>query len=127
MGNEMKNENTLQIMERVQGMSFKAIGPFLVADLGDQAGSVFENLPVGEHGMEDVVFGQKTKSHSHQFVSFYKSSDLNVECGGKEYVLPARALTLVLPGLDHSWIPKQDHGVVGSIDWRHEKQVLAFA
>lgn len=123
----MKKENTLQIMERVQGMSFKAIGPFLVVDLSDQAESVFKNLPVGEHGMEDVAFGQKTESHYHQFPSFYKSSDLNVECEGKQYVLPARALTLVLTGLDHSWVPQQSHGSVGSVDWRHEKQVLAFA
>lgn len=123
----MKKESTLQIMERLQGMSFKAIGPFLVADLSDRAWSVSENLPVGEHGMEDVAFGQKTESHRHQFPSFYRSSDLDVECKGKRYVLPTRALTLVLPGLDHSWVPKQEHGAVGSVDWRHDKQVLAFS
>lgn len=123
----MSEENTLQIMESVQGMSFQAIGPFLVADLSDHAESIFKSLPVGEHGMEGVAFGHKTESHRHQFPSFYKSSGLNVICEGERYFLPTRALTLVLPGVDHSWVPQKDLGFVGSVDRRHEKQVLALA
>jgi hypothetical protein len=120
-------ETVSQIMKRVQGLNFKAVGPFLVADLSTQAEQVFENLPVGEHGMEDVLFGQKTQAHTHEFPSFYKSKGLDVEYEGERFILPARALTLVLPGLDHSWVPKQSQGAVGSVDWRHEKQFLVAA
>lgn len=115
---------TKDVLERVQGLGFKAIGPFLVADLTGQLESVFSGLQVGEHGMEEVSLGKRTESHTHPFPSFYKSSGLDVECGGVRFSLPSQALTLVLPGFDHSWVPQNGHGKVGSVDHRHEKQVV---
>jgi len=109
-------------MKQVQGSIFKTIGPFLVAELGEK---LFEKMIVSKHGMERVLFGQKTEPHTHDFPSFYKSSNLDVVCEGKKYSLPKQALTLVLPGIDHSWIPQEEQGAVGSIDSRHAKQVLA--
>lgn len=119
--------NASEIISRVSGLDFKAMGPFLVADFGNQPDSIFSALPVGEHGMETVRQGEKTQSHDHEFLSFYKSTGLDVECGGKRFSLPTKALTLVLPGLQHSWVPKQDGGSVGSVDLRHQKQVILAA
>ena len=113
---------TLKMLKQVQGISFKTIGPFLVAELDEKK---FKKIRASKHGMEHVLFGQKTESHMHDFPSFYKSSNLDVECKGKKYSLPEQALTLVLPKIDHSWVPKTESGVVGSIDYRHAKQVTS--
>lgn len=120
-------QNLSGIMNQIQGLEFKVIGPFLVTDLNSKTKKFFENLAAGEHGMEKILNGQKTESHTHDFCSFYKSNNLNVDCAGEEFILPSRALTLVLPGVEHSWIPKSNQGSVGSIDWRHAKQILVTA
>lgn len=115
---------TAEIMGKVQGLNFVVMGPFLVADMSAQVPSAIAGLPVGEHGMEDVRFGQQTEAHRHKFASFYKSSGLDIECEGERFTLPKCALILVLPGISHSWIPQEDRGEVGSVDWRHVKQTL---
>lgn len=121
------NSETTEIMRKLGGISFRAQGPFLVADLTTEP-VLFESLAVGRHGMESVPQGKRTEPHEHDFPSFYKSEGLDVEVGGERVKLPERALTLVLPGTAHSWVPKQELGSVGSLDDRHEMQkVLALA
>jgi hypothetical protein len=120
-------KTTSEIMNHIQNLDFKAVGPFLVADLSKEHETLFEKLPVGKHGMEHVQLGAKTKSHQHSFASFYKSLGLDIECKSKRFKLPKYSLTLVLPGVDHSWIPKTKNGTVGSVDTRHRKQILTFA
>ncbi len=122
----MDTVTSKEAMSLMQGLSFTAIGPFLVADLTGKE-DLYKGIEVGEHGMEIVGLGKKTDPHSHDFPSFYKSQGLNIECGDKKYTLPKHAVTLVLPGVEHSWIPAGNAGEVGSIDTRHEKQVIADA
>jgi len=111
-----------KMLKLVQGMSFKTIGPFLVAELNEET---FSKINESKHGIEKVKLGQKTQSHTHDFPSFYKSFKLDVTCREEKYSLPEKALTLVLPGIHHSWIPQgKDEGAVGSVDSRHNKQVL---
>jgi hypothetical protein len=119
----MKTDTTT-ILALVEGFTFNVMGPLLVANLTDEPDSVFNNLPIGEHGMEEVSQGLVTEPHDHNFPSFYKSSNLDVVCDGTLVTLPDRALTLVLPGVNHSWTPKRNTGHVGSVDYRHEKQKL---
>jgi len=124
----MKLEITSKIMQQIQGVNFVVIGPFLVANIG-QNQKIFANLEVGEHGMESVMYGYKTESHEHNFLSFYKSDNLDVVCRGEKFELPQFALTLVPPQVDHSWTPKhhKSKGSVGSLDIEHVKQVIQLA
>ncbi len=126
--NTMKTNTEIRaLIQQFQGLNFVSIGPFLVADLG-QDEQRFRNIPTGRHGMEDVPPGQKTEPHAHEFLSLYKSRELDVDCGGDRIQLPQLALTLVLPGVEHSWIPKGNSGgAVGSADNEHQRQVLEFA
>ncbi len=112
-----------KVLRGLQGAIFKAVGPFLVADCTDDS-MRFAELGVASHGMEDVRFGEATKGHSHDFVSLYKSAGLNVMVAGEEIVLPEKALTIVFPGTEHSWVAQDKEGAVGSIDDRHEKQIM---
>jgi hypothetical protein len=113
-------QNMNSLLPFFQGLAFVPQGPFLVAKL-----PATDGIPVGKHGMEEVKPGQSTKSHAHGFASFYKSDGLNVSCNGKVFRLPKKAVTLVLPGVPHSWIPKGARaGKVGSVDARHRKQVV---
>lgn len=109
----------------MQGISFVTIGPFLVSDMSSDEN--FNTIPVGAHGMEEISLGQKTKAHTHNFPSFYKSKGLDIESEKKVFSLPEQALVLVLPGVVHSWIPKKSGGVVASVDTRHQKQVIELA
>lgn len=122
----MNTVNSKDVLSRCIGATFMPVGPFLVADLTGNE-SMFNNIKVGTHGMEEVVKGQKTEPHAHDFPSFYKSKGLNVVSSGETFVLPEKAVTLVFPGDDHSWIPKEELGVVGSVDDRHEKQIVVAA
>lgn len=113
-----------EILDQIQGISFKIVGPFLVADLSDS--SRVKTLLIGEHGMETIGGSRlQTEPHVHQFNSFYKSSGLDVlDENGERHILPDESLTLVLSGVQHSWMPKWQIGAVGSLDPRHEKQVI---
>ena len=114
------------IMALLNGRNFKflPIGNFLVADLSEEP-DLFGQLPVGTYGMESVLFGQRTESHIHDFPSFYLTESLDIECNGETSSLPRRAVTLVLPGLPHSWKPQNKQtGAVGSIDPRHDRQKI---
>lgn len=122
----MKKINSKEVLAQCIGQNFIPIGPFLVVDLTSN-NELFERLRVGTHNMEQVSRNEKTKNHSHTFPSFYKSEGLNIENNGELYELPERALTLVLPGDDHSWLPKRHSGKVGSVDSRHRKQVVVAA
>jgi hypothetical protein len=118
---------------------FKIIGPFFVASLvyddndigvrrvihGNNYQEPFKRLYVGKHGMESVAKGKRTRGHRHDFPSFYKADGLDVKSDRKIFTLPEKALVLILPGIHHSWMPKsKTGGRVGSIDDRHEKQVI---
>jgi hypothetical protein len=117
--------NAPEIIRCVGGLYFKAVGPFLIADLNDQPESVFGALVVSEHGMEPVWPGERTEPHEHDFLSFYKSVALDLVYEGKLIMLPGRALTIILPGIRHSWFSAWGVlGSVGSLDSRHQKQVL---
>lgn len=101
------------------------IGPFTIIPLElDSARS----LATGQHGLEEVPKGQKTQPHTHPFVSFYVALSLTLLCGSEHHVIPENALVIVPEGVDHSWISAKDAGgYVGSIDTRHEEQVLISA
>jgi hypothetical protein len=114
-------------MEIIQSAPCELVGKFLIFDFTGKPRSTFENLPVGEHGMEQVSFGQKTEAHKHDFPSFYKSEGLDLLSEGERISLPQRAVTLVMIGADHSWVPKQTKGAVGSMDSQHRKQVTVAA
>jgi hypothetical protein len=105
----LPEKETMEIMSQVEGISFTVVGPFMVADF-NQDQSLFDNLPVGQHGMEAVSAGESMEFHKHEFTSFYKSVGLNVICKGKKYTLPSSSLTLVLPGVDHSWVAQAANG-----------------
>ena len=100
------------------------LGPFTVIPLNHRSA---KSISVGEHGMEEVMRGTKTESHTHGFLSLYLAVGLVLSSGGKEYKLPPRALVIVPPGTDHSWTPACKSGKVGSIDQRHKKQILLAA
>ncbi|PIR03783.1 MAG: hypothetical protein COV59_03870 [Candidatus Magasanikbacteria bacterium CG11_big_fil_rev_8_21_14_0_20_39_34] len=104
-------------------MTFTVKGPFLVADL-TQNKELYESIPVGSHGEEEVKKKEKTKEHKHTFLSLYKSKALDLFYGDVYISLPERALTLVLPGVKHSWVSKRNCGDVSSVDTRHRKQVI---
>lgn len=106
-------------------MQFSTCGPFFVADISDIDES---SIRVGKHGMETVKQGQKTGPHSHEFMSLYKSEGLDVMgSDGERIELPEKALVVVPKGVEHSWVPKEGGGAVGSIDPTHEPQVLVEA
>jgi len=117
------NITTQEVIALLDGVAFKVVGPFLVADLSKKK-KLWQALPVGEHGMEQVCEKQKTESHMHDFVSLYKSDALDVTSGSERFVLPKKALIIVLPGVAHSWVTKKEKGVVGSVDHRHAAQVV---
>ena len=118
----MKNQ-TQEIFDLIQNRNFTVHEQFLVADLTEQP-KLFANIPVGKHGLEQVCKNKQTKSHAHTFLSIYKSEDLHVLSGKQKTVLPKKSLVIVPPGVEHSWIPQKQEGVVGSVDHRHRKQVL---
>lgn len=100
------------------------IGPFEVLNLSN-ASTLFDAITVSKYGMEEVKPGQKTEAHTHDFPSYYKSKDLNLVHKGQLITIPAQALVVVPPGVDHSWIPQNNYaGAVGSVDDRHSKQVI---
>lgn len=108
----------------LEGMQFTCIGPFLVADLLDQRWS-FNDLPVGEFGLEAVASGKCTQQHFHKNVSLYKTRALDVKCRGDHFVLPQESLVVVLPGIAHSWVAKSlQAGLVGSVGHNHPKQIV---
>lgn len=111
-------------LSALQGLNFTVIGPFFVADLSNNE-QLFATIAVGKHGMENVGRRKKTRSHDHAFISLYKSAALDVESEGKRFSLPKKALTLVPPGVPHSWVPQRSGGAVGSVDRRHRKQEVA--
>jgi len=117
------NITTQEVLTLLDGVQFKVVGPFLVADLSRKK-KLYNRLPVGEYGMEQVCEKQKTESHTHDFVSLYKSDALDVTSGSKRFALPKKALTIVLPGVAHSWVAKKEKGAVGSVDHRHSAQVV---
>jgi len=99
-------------------------GPFTVIPLNRNSAN---SISVGEHGMEKVECGTKTKNHTHRFLSLYLAVGLVLTSGGKKYPLPPHALVIVPPGTDHSWTPARKSGKVGSIDKRHAKQIVLAA
>lgn len=60
--------------------------------------------------MEGVPEHAKTQAHTHDFVSLYKSSYLDVLYENELFNLPFLALIVVLPGITHSWVPKNNEG-----------------
>ncbi len=118
-----KAHSIKEVLHGLKGTIFKAVGPFLVADFTKDP-TKYTDLNVASHGTEVVHPEKVTESHSHEFVSLYKSVGLNVMVGGEEIVLPEKALTIVFPGTEHSWVAQDKAGTVGSVDERHEKQVM---
>ncbi len=116
------NTKTAAYLSQMQGVTFEVRGPFLVANLSKKK-KLYDSLSVGAHGEEFVDTHEKTKDHSHTFLSLYKSKGLNVMTEDNSIItLPNAALTLVPPGISHSWIAKQKRGSVSSVDTRHKKQ-----
>lgn len=111
------------LLPKLEGASFRVMGPFLVADLHDKE-TLFRSIEIEQYGMENVSQGMTTQAHCHTFHSVYKSVGLNVVSGGKEVLLPNKCLVLVLPDVEHYWVPKRVEGSVGSVDARHEQQVV---
>ncbi len=116
--------NTNEILGKIQGLHFRVVGPFLVADMDGR-----QSLEVGENGMEEVWPGTQTEPHTHAVTSFYQTEGLDmVDEAGCRYTLHRSALIIVLPGVGHSWIPKDGQsGAVGSVGHRHEKQRILRA
>ena len=114
---------TMKIFKSLTGITFTVMGPFLVGNCTSKSGQ-FKLIPVSKHGQELVAAGTSTKSHTHSFLSVYKSDNLNVISGKETYTLPTKAIVLVPEKENHSWIPKNKTGSVGSVDPRHRKQVL---
>lgn len=114
----------MNVLAATQGLSFKAIGPFLVCDIGGKS----IELETGEHGKEIVPVGGRTIPHKHDFISYYRTKDLDILDGeGTQYAIPDEALVLVLPQDIHSWVSTKKPGTVESIDHRHEKQKISAA
>lgn len=120
------NKEAILGILRLKGLSFAVKGPFLVCDLTDKPGT-FKRIAVADHGMESVAMHQKTESHAHDFSSLYKSHRLNIRSGDSQYQLPDQCIVLILPGLQHSWIPKTGGGEVGSLDKQHARQIMVNA
>ncbi|MCB9798786.1 hypothetical protein H6758_03610 [Candidatus Nomurabacteria bacterium] len=119
----MKNK-IQEILAGLQKIQFEVVGPFLVADFSQSHPETFDRIAVGTHGMEKVGVGEQTEGHTHGFLSVYKSKKLSIVAYGRKYLLPEKALTIVPPGVDHSWVPNDGSGEVGSSDNQHEKQVI---
>lgn len=99
--------------------TIRTVGPFTVLTLPTDS-----SLATGPHGLEKVPKGKKTSPHSHNFLSLYLAIGLTLVSDGETYMLPERALVVVPPEIDHSWVPTNEIGFVGSVDTRHEPQEL---
>ncbi len=100
------------------------IGPFTVIPLTPDSA---RSLATGPHGLEKVTRGQKTEGHQHSFVSFYVAIELVLTSDTVTHIIPQHSLVIVPEEVEHSWQPVSEEGFVGSVDTRHEQQVLMLA
>ncbi len=111
-------------LQQIMKTLIRKTGPFMFIELD---GWGFSSIPTGPNGVKRIRSRDYTVSKKHNFVSFYKTKAMRIrDAKDKIYKLPKYALVIVPAGIEHSWIAScHGDGLLGSVDTRHEKEVLA--